>query len=143
MTGVKKMGVYEDTLEDIERTFGTIPGFMRLFPRESLIHDWPSWKRDNPGELELERARFLLNENELLEEMLSKTQQISGFPVAGYGRKARTVCCGVLVDADRAPIARTMTGEQFLVCNDECRRFVEAAAPEQIRKISNIKPAVK
>ncbi len=66
------MGAYEDTLNDIEKTFGTVPGFMRLFHRESLVRDWPSWKRDNPGEMYLERARYLLNADDLLEEMLSK-----------------------------------------------------------------------
>jgi hypothetical protein len=66
------MGAYEDTLNDIEKTFGTVPRFMRLISRESLVCDWPSWKRDNPGEMYLERARYLLNADDILEEMLSK-----------------------------------------------------------------------
>lgn len=66
------MGAYEDTLNDIEKTFGTVPGFMRLIDRESLVNDWPSWKRDNPGEMYLERARYLLCADDILEEMLSK-----------------------------------------------------------------------
>ncbi len=66
------MGAYEDTLNDIEKTFGTVPRFMRLISRESLIRDWPSWKRDNPGEMYLERARYLLNADDIIEEMLSK-----------------------------------------------------------------------
>ncbi len=66
------MGAYEDTLNDIEKTFGTVPRFMRLISRESLVRDWPSWKRDKPGEMYLERARYLLNADDLLEEMLSK-----------------------------------------------------------------------
>ncbi len=68
------MGAYEDTLNDIEKTFGTVPRFMRLFREEALIRDWPSWKRDNPGEMYLERARYLLNADDLIEETLSKCE---------------------------------------------------------------------
>ncbi len=66
------MGAYEDTLNDIEKTFGTVPGFMRLIRRESLVRDWPSWKKDKPGEMYLERARYLLNTDDILEETLNK-----------------------------------------------------------------------
>ncbi len=66
------MGAYEDTLNDIEKTFGTVPGFMRLISSESLIRDWPSWKKDNPGEMYLERARYLLSADDLLEDALNK-----------------------------------------------------------------------
>jgi len=130
------MGVYEDTLEDIEKTFGTIPGFMRLFSRESLVHDWPSWKRDSPGEIYLERARYLLSADEVLEEMLNNTQETDRQEVE-FSRKARTVCCGVLIDTGIAPMARAKTGEQFLVCNDNCRRLIETATPEQIKAIAS------
>ena len=64
------MGVYEDTLADIEKTYGTVPGLMRLIPDESLISDWPSWKRDNLVEMHLERARYLLSTDDLLEDSL-------------------------------------------------------------------------
>ena len=130
------MGEYEDTLEDIDRTLGIIPGFMKVFPEESLIHDWPSWKKDAIGEIDMERARYLLNTDEMIEEMLDEgSHRIK----AGFGRKARTVCCGVLVDTDMAPMARTSTGEQFLVCNDDCRKIIETATPEQIKGISAMK----
>lgn len=55
----RKHGRYEDTLEDIEKAFGTGPEFMKLFPRELLIREWLSWKRDNHGEVDLERASLL------------------------------------------------------------------------------------
>lgn len=38
------MGIYEDTLNDIEKTLGTVPSLMKFFPKEKLVHDWPSWK---------------------------------------------------------------------------------------------------
>ncbi len=47
--------LHEDTLGDIEK-----------------IHDLSSWK--SVGEIDLERARYLLSTDEMLEEMLSKTQ---------------------------------------------------------------------
>ncbi len=46
--------LHEDTLEDIEN-----------------IHNWHSWK--SVGEIDLERARYLLSTDEMLEEMLGKT----------------------------------------------------------------------
>ncbi len=68
------MGVYEDTLDDIEKTYGIVPGLMKLIPRESLIRDWPSWKRDNLGEMHLERARYLLSTDEILEDALNRAE---------------------------------------------------------------------
>lgn len=65
------MGEYEETLEEIRKTFGTVPEFMRIFPRDSLIQDWPSWKKDLPGEIDLERARYMLSTDQFLEEMLT------------------------------------------------------------------------
>ncbi|MFA4934635.1 MAG: hypothetical protein WC568_02240 [Candidatus Methanoperedens sp.] len=93
----KEMGLaYEDTLEDITMTLGAVPGLMKLFPKEKLVHDWHSWKstgkidlydvakfctlcheatlRKSLGEIDLERARYLLSTDEMIEEMLSETQ---------------------------------------------------------------------
>jgi hypothetical protein len=64
--------LYENTLEDIERTLGSVPDFMKIFPKEVLIHDWPSWKKVE--EIDMERAGYLLSTDELLEEMLGETQ---------------------------------------------------------------------
>ncbi len=64
----KEMEAYEDTLEDVKKTLGIVPDFMKVFPRELLVHDLPSWKR--VGEIDLERARYLLSTDEMLEEML-------------------------------------------------------------------------
>lgn len=64
--------LYEDTLEDIEKTKGSVPVFMKFLPREVLIHNWSSWKRVD--EINMERARYLLNTDEMLEEMLSGAQ---------------------------------------------------------------------
>ena len=44
------MGEYEDTLKDIEKTIGIVPGFMKALPRDVLIHDYPLWKRYSLGE---------------------------------------------------------------------------------------------
>jgi hypothetical protein len=64
--------LYENTLGDIERTLGSVPGFMKIFPKGVLVHDWPSWKMVE--EIDMERARYLLSTDELLEEMLGETQ---------------------------------------------------------------------
>jgi hypothetical protein len=49
--------LHEDTLEGIENS-----------------HNWSSWK--GLAEIDLERARYLLSTDEMLEEMLSKTQEL-------------------------------------------------------------------
>jgi hypothetical protein len=43
--------------------------FIKLFPRESPIHDQSSWK--SVGEIDLERIRYLLSADEMIEEMLN------------------------------------------------------------------------
>lgn len=94
------MGVYEDTLNDIEKTLGAVPSLMKFFPKEKLVHDWPSWKSlgeidlenvaefciqcreatswRSLGEIDLERARYLLSTDEMVEKMLSETQSNVG-----------------------------------------------------------------
>ncbi|MDD5473665.1 MAG: hypothetical protein PHU34_05895 [Candidatus Methanoperedens sp.] len=57
--------LYEDTLGDIEKTLGSVPGFMKFFPKEALIHNWSSWKMVE--EINMERARYLLSTDEMLE----------------------------------------------------------------------------
>jgi hypothetical protein len=64
--------LYEDTLEDIEKTLGSVPVFMKFLPKKVLIHNWSSWKRVE--EINMERARYLLNTDEMLEEMPGETQ---------------------------------------------------------------------
>jgi AhpD family alkylhydroperoxidase len=44
------MGEYEDTLKDIQKSFGIVPGFMKALPRDVLIHDWPLMKKYTLGE---------------------------------------------------------------------------------------------
>ncbi len=36
---------YSETLKDIEKTMGIVPGFMKALPEEALIHDWVLWKK--------------------------------------------------------------------------------------------------
>ncbi len=55
---------YRDMLA--EKMPGEIPGFMRFYPEEG--RDSISWK--NVGEIDLERARYLLSTDEMMEEML-------------------------------------------------------------------------
>jgi hypothetical protein len=43
--GVLSMGEYEDTLRDIEKSFGFVPGFMKALPKDSLTKDWPLLKK--------------------------------------------------------------------------------------------------
>ena len=60
------MGVYENTLEEIKTTYGSIPGFLKLLPKDSLVKEWISWKKLD--ELELERASYLLTIDEMYYE---------------------------------------------------------------------------
>lgn len=62
---------YEDTLEEIEKTMGSVPVFMRSLPKKVLIHNCSSWKMVD--EINMERARYLLSTDEILEETLGQT----------------------------------------------------------------------
>jgi len=44
------MGEYDDTLKDIEKTLGIVPGFMKAIPKDVLMHDWPLMKKYQMGE---------------------------------------------------------------------------------------------
>jgi hypothetical protein len=59
---------YDNALEDIEKMLGQVPGFMKLLPNKVLIHNSSSWKRVE--EMDMERARYLLNTDEMSEEIL-------------------------------------------------------------------------
>jgi len=43
---------------------------MKIFPIEVLVHEWTSWR--GVGEIDIERARYLLSTDEVLEEKLNK-----------------------------------------------------------------------
>jgi hypothetical protein len=58
---------YEDTLEDIEMMMEYVPVFLRYLPKKILTHNWSSWKMVD--EINMERARYLLSTDEILEEM--------------------------------------------------------------------------
>ena len=47
------MGAYENTLKDIEKTLGMVPGFMKALPKEVLVHEWPLFKKSNFEETEI------------------------------------------------------------------------------------------
>ena len=47
------MGQYEDTLKDIEKTLGVVPGFMKAIPKDVLMQDWPLMKKYQAGESEI------------------------------------------------------------------------------------------
>ncbi len=44
------MGEYEDTIEDIERTLGSVPGFIKALPHDVVVHDWPLFEKFTFGE---------------------------------------------------------------------------------------------
>lgn len=50
-----------------------VPDFIKLFPRELPIHERSSWK--SVGEIDLERTRYLLSADEMIEEMLNEKQK--------------------------------------------------------------------
>lgn len=44
------MTAYEDTLTDIEKTLGIVPGFMKALPEDVLVNDWALMKKYQWGE---------------------------------------------------------------------------------------------
>ncbi|HLE75761.1 MAG TPA: carboxymuconolactone decarboxylase family protein [Candidatus Bathyarchaeia archaeon] len=44
------MGEYEDTLKDIKKAFGFVPGFMKAVPKDVLVKEWPLMKKYQLGE---------------------------------------------------------------------------------------------
>jgi len=53
------MGAYEDTLKDIETSFGIVPGFMKALPADALVQDWPLMKKYVLGAPALAEIYFL------------------------------------------------------------------------------------
>jgi hypothetical protein len=39
------MSDYDDTLKEIKKTMGTVPGFMKALPQQALVYEWPIWKK--------------------------------------------------------------------------------------------------
>lgn len=74
---------------------------------------------DTLGEIYLERARYLLNTDELLEEMHGKTKsEITDNMKVEFCWNAGAVCCGALVDTDEGHGAEIRAVEQLLVCSN-------------------------
>lgn len=48
------MSEHQDTLDDINETFGTVPGYLEALPAEDLVHEWPNLKRFLFGDWEIE-----------------------------------------------------------------------------------------
>ena len=47
------MGEYENVLEDIKKSLGILPGFMKALPKDVLVHDWPLFKKYTLGETKI------------------------------------------------------------------------------------------
>lgn len=47
------MGEYEDTVKDIEKTLGMVPGFVKDVPREPVVQQWPLFKKYTLGESQI------------------------------------------------------------------------------------------
>ncbi len=47
------MGEYEDTLKDVQKTYGIVPGFLKGIPQDVLVHDWPLMKKYTLGETKI------------------------------------------------------------------------------------------
>ena len=73
------METYENTLDDIKNTSGICAGFMKNFPRVILANDWSSGKNILLGEIDMDRASYLLNVDDMLEEMLSRRLVTHGY----------------------------------------------------------------
>ena len=45
---------YDDTVTEIEDTFGLVPGYLEALPEQDLINEWPNMKRFMFGATEIE-----------------------------------------------------------------------------------------
>jgi len=68
---------YEKTVKDIVETWGTMPDFMKAFPEQSLVNDWPLWKKEKLSEIDMARASYLLDIDKMTKEMLDG-QELTG-----------------------------------------------------------------
>ena len=64
--------LYEETLVDIKKTMGYVPVSMTSLSKKVLINNWSSQKMAE--EINVERMRYLLSTDEMLEEWHSCTQ---------------------------------------------------------------------
>lgn len=82
---------------------------------------------DTFEEIYLERARYLLNTDDLLEEACRKYQSDMTENIKmEFCQDARTVCFGALIDIDEMFGQEIKKDERFPVCIN-CREFVEKA----------------
>jgi len=83
---------------------------------------------DTLGEIYRERARYLLNSDEMFEEMCGKYQsEMTENINVEFGLNARTVCFGALIDIDEMTGHEIRKGERLPVCINNCREFIEIA----------------
>ena len=65
--------LYEETLVDIKKTMGYVPVSMTSLSKKVLIRNWDS--RRMAEEINMERTRYLLNTDQMLEEWHSYTER--------------------------------------------------------------------
>jgi hypothetical protein len=66
------MEAYENTLEDTTNSSGICPVFIKKFPG-IIFADGSSGKTAVLGEIDMERANYLICVDDILEEMLSRS----------------------------------------------------------------------
>lgn len=44
---------YRSTIDDVETTLGTVPGFLETLPEGDLVNEWPTFKKYLVGETEI------------------------------------------------------------------------------------------
>lgn len=71
---------------------------------------------DTLGEIDLERAQYLLSADEMLEEMLAGDPDLTTVEKASDG-KAEAVCCGVIIGSGIVPAAETV--DRFPICGNK------------------------
>ncbi len=81
---------------------------------------------DALNEIYFERARYLINTDDLLEEICGKYQSDTTENIKiGFCRDAKTVCFGAVIDIDEMFGHEIKKDERSPVCINNCREFVE------------------
>ena len=86
------MQQYENTIQNIDPSWGIVPDSMKTF---STMKDMPTWKNQELSEMDALRASYLINIDDMYSEMLGEKIKVQGM----MPLEMRATLLGELADA--------------------------------------------